>query len=239
MTAAAAPGALDAPSFPDDAIEVGRVMGAWGIKGGIRVMPFSKDPQALFAANHWFVRPPETALPGPRSAAAALPSLLHITHSKVQGDAVVATAQELADRNAAEAMKGARIFIGRTSFPAADDGEFYWIDLIGLAVHNRQGEALGTVVGLLDTGAHSVLRLQRPDAAAAASHGRTGDGTAQGTAADIGVSASVDTGAHTSADANANVEADSTERLIPFVAAFIDKVDLAGKCITVDWGLDY
>jgi 16S rRNA processing protein RimM len=114
----------------------------------------------------------------------------------------VATAQELPDRNAAEAMKGARIFIARSSFPTAGDGEFYWIDLIGLSVVNRQGEALGTVTGLIDTGPHSVLRIARPDAPAGAAP-------------------------------------EAAERLIPFVAAFIDDVDLAQKRITVDWGLDY
>ena len=216
---AAVPSGLDAPPFPDDAIEVGRVLGAWGIKGGIRVMPFSKDPQALFEARHWFIRPPETPLPGPRPAVLAWPPLLHITHSKAQGDAVVATAQELPDRTAAEAMKGARIFIGRANFPTAGDGEFYWIDLIGLAVHNRQGEALGTVIGLLDTGAHSVLRLRRPEVVSADS------------ATDSAIGSATDSATATTSD--------TSERLIPFVAAFIDKVDLAGKRITVDWGLDY
>ena len=215
---ATAPGGLAPPPFPDDAIEVGRVLGAWGIKGSIRVMPFSKDPQALFASRQWFIRPPETLLSSPRPAVVAWPAVLHITHSKTQGDAVVATAQELPDRNAAEAMKGARIFIGRASFPTAGDGEFYWIDLIGLAVHNRQGEALGTVIGLLDTGAHSVLRLQRPVADAAAS---------------------ADNPADNAADTTPDTKPDTSERLIPFVAAFIDKVDLGGQCITVDWGLDY
>jgi 16S rRNA processing protein RimM len=206
----AAPGASHGGSddlpFPDDAIEVGRVMGAWGIKGGIRVMPFSKDPQALFSSRRWFIRPPEAPVAGPRPATVAYPPVLRITHSKEQGDAVVATAQELPDRNAAEAMKGARVFIARSSFPTAGDGEFYWIDLIGLTVVNRQGEALGEVIGLLDTGAHSVLRLRRP-----ASEMATGDDT----------------------------PSDSSERLIPFVGAFIDDVNLAEKRITVDWGLDY
>ena len=190
------------PAFPDDAVEVGRVLGAWGIKGGIRVMPFAKDPQALFSSRRWFIRPPE----GPQVTAAArqavLPPLLRITQAREQGDDVVATAQELPDRNAAEAMKGARIFIARSSFPTAADGEYYWVDLIGLAVVNRQGEVLGTVVDLLDTGAHSVLRLRRPDAA---------DGAPP----------------------------DESERLIPFVAAYIDDVDLTARRITVDWGLDY
>jgi 16S rRNA processing protein RimM len=194
----------DEPAFPDDAIEVGRVIGAWGVKGWIRIQPFSRDPKALFSSRRWFVRPPETDGPRPAATAGAkpLPPLLRITHSKDHGDGVVASAQELPDRSAAEAMKGARIFIARSSFPTAGDGEFYWIDLIGLAVVNREGEALGTVTDLLDTGAHSVLRVRRPEAT------------------------------ETTPPAEA-------ERLIPFVAAFIDDVSLDQRRITVDWGLDY
>ena len=200
------------PTFPGDAVEVGRVLGAWGIKGGIRVMPFAKDPQALYLSRHWFIRPPEGPQVVLSTRPGAYPPVLRITSSKEQGVSVVATAQELPDRNAAEAMKGARIYIARSNFPTVGDGEFYWIDLIGLDVVNRAGEALGTVVGLIDTGAHSVLRLRRPEAVAV-----PGDPAA------------------------AVVEAaeDNAERLIPFVGAFIDGVDLAGRLITVDWGLDY
>ena len=161
------PGDADELAFPDDAIEVGRVLGAWGIKGGIRVQPFSKDPEALLSAKRWFIRPPEGL--GAKLGVLSFPTSLRVTHSKVHGDSVVATAQQLPDRNAAEAMQGARIFISRSNFPSAGDGEFYWIDLIGLAVVNRQGEALGTVIDLIDTGAHSVLRLRRPDAVEGAS----------------------------------------------------------------------
>jgi 16S rRNA processing protein RimM len=75
---------------------------------------------------------------------------------------VVALAQEVPDRTAAEAMRGARVFIGRGSFPTPDADEFYWVDLIGLDVVNREGVALGSVVGLLDTGPHSVLRVLPP-----------------------------------------------------------------------------
>ena len=196
----ALPGPDIETGFPDDAIEVGLVLGAWGIKGGIRVRPFSRDPEALFTSRRWHLRPPEPK-PG-LHIASAWPAVLHITGSKAQGDSVVATAQELPDRNAAEALQGARIFIARSNFPTVGDGEYYWIDLIGLAVINRQGDALGSVVGLIDTGAHSVLQLRRPDAAA----GATGE---------------------------------ASERLIPFVAAYIDDVNLAEHRITVDWGLDY
>ena len=44
-----------------------------------------------------------------------------------------------------KALKGARIFVSRASFPSTDDGEYYWVDLIGLQVFNRDGALLGTV----------------------------------------------------------------------------------------------
>ena len=147
--------------MPADAVEVGRVMGAWGIKGGIRIKPFASEPQALFASKRWFLRPPE----GPRPAGVKttpFPSMLRIVAAKEHGDGVVATAEELPDRDAAEALKGAAIFVSRASFPTPDDGEFYWIDLIGLQVHNRAGSGLGAVIGLIETGPHCVLRIQPP-----------------------------------------------------------------------------
>lgn len=161
----AGPDAGDAPAMPADAVEVGRVMGAWGIKGGIRVKPFAADPQALFSSKRWFIQPPQAT--GPRKpTSAALPTLLKVLSAKEQGDGVVATAQELPDRNAAEALQGARVFVSRASFPTPEEGEFYWVDLVGLAVANRQHQALGVVVGLIETGPHCVLRVQPADTAA-------------------------------------------------------------------------
>ncbi len=185
-------------AWPEDAIEVGRIVDAWGIKGGIKVLPFSSDPQALFSTRRWFLKAPEDKR-GP-AGAAPLPASLRITDAREQGDVIVATAHDVPDRTAAEALRGCRVFVSRASFPTADVGEYYWVDLIGLAVVNRQGEALGEVADLLDTGAHSVLRV-----VAAAGTGET----------------------------------DTEERLIPFVAAYVDDVDLTQRRITVDWGLDY
>jgi 16S rRNA processing protein RimM len=172
--------------FPADAVEVGRVIGAWGIKGWFKVLPFAADPQALFSTKRWYLRPPE----GPGIAP---PPLLRVTHSREHGGVIVAGAQEVADRQAAEALKGARVFVARSSFPTPDSDEYYWVDLIGCAVVNREGEALGSVADLIDTGAHSVLRVVQGE----------------------------------------------DERLIPFVAAYIDDVDLAGRRIRVDWGRDF
>ena len=185
------------PGLPEDAVEVGRVLGAWGIKGGIRVKPFAADPQALFSSKRWFIQPPEGPRP-PGTAAGAVPSLLRVLSAREQGDSVVATIHDLDDRNAAEALRGARIFIPRSSFPTPDANEFYWIDLIGLAVVNRAGLALGTVIGLIETGPHCVIRVQPGESSSAAE-----------------------------------------ERLVPFVDAYVDKVDLPTRLITVDWDPDF
>ena len=49
----------DDPPWPDDAVEVGRIVGAWGLKGWIKIHPFASDPQALFSSRRWFIKPPE------------------------------------------------------------------------------------------------------------------------------------------------------------------------------------
>jgi 16S rRNA processing protein RimM len=190
VTAASIPSAPE-PERPADAVEVGRVVGAWGIQGGIKVKPFAADPQALFSTKRWFVEPPVVRKPG-----AVLPALLRIVSAREQGEYIVATAQELPDRNAAEALRGARILVSRASFPAPDSDEFYWIDLIGCRVFDRQARELGRVDHLVETGPHCVLVI-RPD------------------------------------------EADQPELMIPFVAAYVDRVDTLGRRIEVHWSDDF
>jgi 16S rRNA processing protein RimM len=183
--------------LPDDAVEVGRIVGAWGVKGWIRVQPLSDDPQALLASRRWYLRTPEKEA---RHRAVPLPAQLRVRQARAHGDAIVAEVQDVLDRDAAEALRGARILVARSSFPAPAVGEFYWVDLIGLDVVNRAGEPLGRVSGLLETGAHCVLQLQAP--------------------------------------ARAGARPKPVERLIPFVDAYVDTVDLAGGRIVVDWGFD-
>lgn len=187
-----APLNLDPAELPADAIEVGRITDAWGVKGWFKVQPHSSHPEALFASKRWYLQPSE------RGAKAFIGTvLLPIRQAKDHSDTVVAWAEGVEDRNAAEALRGARIFVPRSSFPSTTQDEYYWVDLIGLAVVNREGVALGAVRELMATGPQTVLVLAYEQ-----------DGKAQ-------------------------------ERMIPFVSAFIDKVDLPGKCITVDWQPDY
>ena len=143
---------LEAADLPSDAIEVGRINDAWGIKGWFKVLPYSADPEALFSSKRWFLMPSEK---GAKTFSGV--AKLAIKEAKVHSDGVVASAHDVNDRSAAEALRGARIFIARSSFPTAAQDEYYWVDLIGLSVVNREGVALGAVKELLATGAQTVL----------------------------------------------------------------------------------
>lgn len=145
-----------APSFaswPDDLVPVGRILDAWGIKGGLKVQAYSADADALFSAKRWYLK---STGPKPGQLQLAVRSV------REQGEGIVATAEGVDDRNAAEVLRGYEIHVPRSDFPRTPDGEYYWVDLIGLDVVNREDQALGRVIGLIDTGPHAVLRILPP-----------------------------------------------------------------------------
>lgn len=190
--AATLPPEIEPAELPADAIEVGRIADAWGIKGWFKVLPHSADPQALFSSKRWFLQPPEK---GPQAFRGTV--LLRVREAKDHSDSVVARADGVEGRDAAEALKGARVFIPRSSFPTASDDEYYWVDLIGLEVVNREGVRLGQVKDLMATGPQTVLVVAYEEGGKA------------------------------------------LERMIPFVSAYVDKVDVPGRRIDVDWQADY
>lgn len=183
---------LSPAELPADAVELARIGDAWGVKGWFHVVPHSAQPQALRTARRWFLQPAER---GARTFSGTVQ--LAITQVREHAGGLVACAQGVADRNAAELLRGARVFLARADFPPAQDGEYYWVDLIGLAVVNREGVPLGHVRDLLATGPQTTLVLEYEEGGK------------------------------------------PRERLIPFVSAFVDQVDLEGRRITVDWQPDY
>lgn len=184
---------LAAAELPVDAVEVAYITDAWGVKGWFKVVPYSSTPEAVFAASTWYLQPSERAI---RSAFSGT-VCLSIRQVRAHGDVLVAQAEGIDERGAAELLRGARVFVSRSAFPEPAADEYYWVDLVGLDVFNREGVALGTVRELLAAGPQTTLVLE---------------GEAQGK---------------------------PRERLIPFVAAHVDQVDLAGRRILVDWDPDF
>jgi 16S rRNA processing protein RimM len=152
---------LESAQLPADAIEVGRIADAWGIKGFFKVIPYSASPEALFSSKRWYLLPPE-----PRPGAVSKPAvftgcqLVKVRSAKEHTDTIVAEIDGCNDRNMAELLKSARIFIARSSFPTAASDEFYWVDLMGLSVVNREGVALGLVKDLISTGPQTVMVIE-------------------------------------------------------------------------------
>ncbi len=152
---------LTPSSLPGDAIEVGRILDAWGVKGWVKIQPHSTDPEALFSAKSWFLQVPDAKFrPGFTLFSGTVS--LHVDEVKSHSGSLVAKFADMDDRNVAEALRGTRIFLSRSSFPSASKDEYYWVDLIGLNVVNRDGVALGVVRDLMSTGPQSVLCIEYP-----------------------------------------------------------------------------
>jgi 16S rRNA processing protein RimM len=134
---------------PDDLVLVAHVTGAYGLAGWVKLKPYSDDAGALVHAKTWWLDKPELRD-------------VDVMQVRSQGEDLVAHLMGVEDRNAAEALKGSTVQVRRVHFPPLEDGEFYWVDLIGHAVENLHGEPLGEVIGLMDNGAHPILRVSIP-----------------------------------------------------------------------------
>lgn len=169
-------------SIPANLIDMGYIANAFGIQGWVKIKTATEYSDSLDEYTQVYLKLKDgTVLSKKIEKSFARDGVFH---AKLAG---------IDDRDAAFALKGTIIAVDREEFPDLDDDEFYWVDLIGLNVINVQGESLGIVKDLMETGANDVLV----------------------------------------------VKLEQEERLIPFVAQYVVKVDMQNKQIIVDWGLDY
>ena len=169
---------------------MGRIAAPYGVKGWVKVQPLTSEPEALLGYPQWWVR---------RRGSEGAWQAHTLESGRQHGATLLAQLSGLPDREAAALLAGAEIGVPRSALPPVAEDEFYWADLTGLTVVNREGVVLGEVAAVEDFGAHPVLRVIRPQDRP----------QAQGTL------------------------------LIPFVEAYVDRVDAAAKRIEVDWQPDY
>lgn len=127
-------------------ILVGRIHGAFGVRGELKLESFTEPAATIFRYQPWTLRDAqgrERVLDGARG--------------RETNKGLVATFPDVADRDAAEAMRGTEIYVPRTVLPPPKPGEYYWVDLEGLRVVNTEGADFGTVSHLFSTGANDVL----------------------------------------------------------------------------------
>jgi 16S rRNA processing protein RimM len=127
-------------------LQVGRVAGAFGVKGEVRITSFTAEPMALVDYKS-LLR--EDGAPA-----------LTLTSGRPAKGGVVVRAAEVQTREQAEALRGLKLYIPRDVLPAPEEDEFYVADLVGLSVVTPDGEALGEVKSVHDFGAGDLLEIQ-------------------------------------------------------------------------------
>jgi 16S rRNA processing protein RimM len=129
-------------------IVMGRVVAPYGLKGWVRIEPYSAVPDSLSTYRSWWVGRSGDW----RKMKVAQCSLQHAS-------SLVARFEGCVERDAAMALKGCDVAVERAALPQNGDNEFYWADLVGLKVVNSKYQELGVVAELFDNGAHTVMRV--------------------------------------------------------------------------------
>ncbi|MFK7886171.1 MAG: ribosome maturation factor RimM [Gammaproteobacteria bacterium] len=124
---------------------VGRLAGVYGVKGWLRVQSFTQPIENILDYGPWQIEGRGAVKP---------------TSGRAHGKGLIVHLEGIDDRDQAAALVGRDIDVDRSQLPELDSGEYYWSDLVGLSVVNREGEALGTVGRMVETGAHDVMVVE-------------------------------------------------------------------------------
>lgn len=134
------------PSAPQKQVLLGRIRGAFGVRGEVKVESFTDPADAILRYQPWQLRDPR----GQQREIAGV-------QGRNTPKGVVARLPDVDDRDAAEALNGSELWVARSALPPPAPGEYYWVDLEGLRVANLEGVDFGTVSHLFSTGVNDVL----------------------------------------------------------------------------------
>lgn len=131
----------------EDLITVGRISGLYGVKGWVKIFSHTEPRENILQYSPWRLKKGDgTWCP------------VEVEDGRAHGQGIVAKLRSCNAREQAAGLVGSDIAIHREQLAPREEGEYYWIDLIGLEVVNVQGERLGVVENLLSTvGANDVL----------------------------------------------------------------------------------
>ena len=119
-------------------VTMGRVLGAHGVRGALMVASFCEPPRRLLDYSPWWM------------VRNGVPSTVRVVRGQDSTKGLIVEIEDLSDRDQAAALKGAEIAIERAALPKLRKGQYYWTDLEGLRVRNREGVDLGLVDHLFD-----------------------------------------------------------------------------------------
>lgn len=126
-------------------IVLGRVSAPFGVRGWVKIQLFTQHPEHLLERSSWSLGRGDEW------------QEFEVIEAQAHGNSLIAQLAGIEGREAAAQLKGMQVAVERASLPPAEENEFYWADLIGLAVRNRQGEVYGEIAAMLATGANDVM----------------------------------------------------------------------------------
>ena len=129
-------------------VVMGRVTAPFGVKGWVKIQPLTAQVASLCDYPVWWI-----GKAGEWRDAA-------LGEVKVSGAVLVAQFAGVNDRDAAAKLRGCEVAVPRGELPAPREDEYYWMDLIGLRVVNKEGYEFGHVARMMETGANDVLVVE-------------------------------------------------------------------------------
>jgi 16S rRNA processing protein RimM len=184
-------------SAESNMVVMGRIVAPYGVFGWLKIVPDTEAFDGLFDYDTWWLGKGDDWRE------------MVVETAKTHNDVLVVKLKGIDDRDAALACKGKQIAVPREQLPEAEENEYYWSDLIGLRVKNKQDVDFGLIVDVFETGANDVIAVRADAVKQEASAGRS-------------VS-----------------KEKPQERLLPFIDAVVLEVDLAAKTMLVDWDADF
>ena len=133
-------------------VVVGRIVGVFGVRGWVKIQSYTEPRENLLHYQPWWIAPPGSDAD---AACERVPLA-----SRLGSKGLVVLLAGCTDPTTALPLVGCEIAVARAAFPAPDEGEYYWADLVGLRVTNLQGVDFGRVVRVMETGANDVLVIQ-------------------------------------------------------------------------------
>lgn len=126
-------------------VTLGRVIGLYGVRGWVKVYSHTDPPENILRYSPWQLHVGNQWL------------AVNVTDGRRHGKGLVALLEGWEDREAGRSLLGVQIAVERSQLPALAPDEYYWADLIGLRVVNRNEVELGRVDSLMETGSNDVL----------------------------------------------------------------------------------
>lgn len=124
---------------------MGRIVAPYGVYGWLKVLPDTEVLDGLFDYDSWWIGKQDNWRE------------VVVEQAKIHNDVLVVKIAGVDDRDQAFACKGLQVAVPRDALPEPDDNEYYWSDLIGLAVKNQQNVDFGHITDVFETGANDVL----------------------------------------------------------------------------------